>query len=193
MELPKATYPPSLRKWIDHAPEMPLGPGEPVEAGASLREMPLEAIFEEGTVHDAAMARCCLAGLLLRYNWLKASHALSQSVLNATGSYWHGIMHRREPDYGNAKYWFQKAGSHPIFPLLANAAHELNDAFRHVPEAGFLSELTSWSPGAFVDLCENVIDSGSEAEQLAVRIQREEWDLLMAYSYLAATTAQTSL
>lgn len=51
------------------------------------------------------------AGLLLWNGDLDASHTISQHIEDITGSYWHGIMHRMEPDYSNAKYWFRKVGS----------------------------------------------------------------------------------
>jgi hypothetical protein len=53
------------------------------------------------------------AGLLLWDEALDASHTISQNVHNRTGSYWHGLMHRMEGDYSNAKYWFRETGSHP--------------------------------------------------------------------------------
>ena len=46
------------------------------------------------------MAACCLCGLWLLHDFLDESHSLSQEITTDTGSYWHGIMHRREPDYG---------------------------------------------------------------------------------------------
>ena len=42
---------------------------------------------------------------------LERSHTISQSVESSIGSYVHGIMHRREGDFSNAKYWFRRAGS----------------------------------------------------------------------------------
>jgi hypothetical protein len=65
------------------------------------------------------------AGLFQIHDYLDASHELSQSIegqgRRADGDYWHAIMHRREPDYSNAKYWFRHVGSHPIFAALAEA------------------------------------------------------------------------
>jgi hypothetical protein len=49
------------------------------------------------------------AGLWLYVDDLDRSHHVSQSIETPVGSYWHGIMHRREGDFSNAKYWFRRA------------------------------------------------------------------------------------
>ena len=60
------------------------------------------------------MAAACLAGLWLHHNFLDESHTLSQDIDTTTGSYWHAIMHRREGDYGNAKYWLHRVGASDV-------------------------------------------------------------------------------
>lgn len=50
------------------------------------------------------------AGLWLYVDDLERSHTISQNIHTPAGSYWHGIMHRREGDFWNSKYWFRKAG-----------------------------------------------------------------------------------
>lgn len=54
-----------------------------------------------------------IAGLWLYADELDRSHSVSQEILTPEGSYWHGIMHRREGDFSNSKYWFYNSGSLP--------------------------------------------------------------------------------
>ena len=71
-----------------------------------------------GSIADASMAECCLSGLWLLHHFLDQSHSISQNIHTPEGSYWHGIMHRMEGDFGNSKYWFRQVGSHPVFETL---------------------------------------------------------------------------
>lgn len=56
--------------------------------------------------------------LLMSALWLYAdeldrSHTLSQQIPTEEGSFLHGMMHRREGDFSNAKYWFRSSGALP--------------------------------------------------------------------------------
>ncbi len=66
-----------------------------------------------------------LAGLLLRTGCWKESHKVAQDIESAVSNYWHGILHRMEPDSANAKYWFRRVGSHAVFPQLLQQASEI--------------------------------------------------------------------
>jgi hypothetical protein len=71
------------------------------------------------------------AGLLQLGDHLTESHEHSQQIegrgLRQAGDYWHAIHHRREPDDGNAKYWFRRVGSHPVLDELGAVLPRLAD------------------------------------------------------------------
>jgi hypothetical protein len=80
-------------------------------------------LVEETLRHPALAGRPELAaGLWLYVDDLERSHTVSQGIETQTGSYWHGIMHRREGDFGNSRYWHNRAAGHP---LLAGKQDEL--------------------------------------------------------------------
>src|SRR5205823_11995137 len=105
-----------------------------------------------GRIADQDLAAACRAALWLAFNFLDESHAISQGLHTAEGSYWHGLMHRREPDHSNASYWFRKVGTHSVFEPLRVAAAEL--AASAPPDAAFLRKQSAWDPFALNDLCE---------------------------------------
>ncbi|GMW01973.1 MAG: hypothetical protein AMXMBFR84_31090 [Candidatus Hydrogenedentota bacterium] len=59
-----------------------------------------------------------LSGIWLYIDDLERSHVISQGMTDATGAFWHGIMHRREGDFGNSHYWFKRVGHHPVTLLI---------------------------------------------------------------------------
>lgn len=131
------------------------------------------------------------AGLWLIHDFLDESHSLSQSIQGSgadrNGDYWHGIMHRREPDWSNSKYWFRRVGDHPIFFDLAViagqllASSSLSDADRWSRQLG---DAGAWDPYAFVDLCRAA--AGNEASELASVARQIQWAeilLLLAHCH----------
>ncbi len=127
------------------------------------------------------------AGLFLIYDNLETSHQLSQSIQgkgeDVNGDYWHGIMHRREPDYSNAKYWFRRVGEHPIYPQLFNVVSAMN-----LPEnSRQLLKNGKWDSFAFIDFCETCAENPHSTETKTARmIQWSEILLLMEHCYHAA-------
>ena len=148
----------------------PLGPGAARETfRPKLAALKPESLFGGGAIVDQDFARCCLSGLWLLHDFLDESHTISQEIETAGGNYWHGIMHRREPDYGNAKYWFRRVGQHPVFTPLAKAARELAAAAKiEIPrDMEFLLRQETWDPYRFIDLCESLAGHKSAAENAA--------------------------
>lgn len=94
-----------------------------------------------------------MALLWLYVDDLHRSHEISQGLPNPTGSWLHGIMHRREGDFENAKYWLRQAARHP-------ALYRMGD----------------FDPIAFVDKVREAPKSGELLDQ-----QRQEWKTLMSW------------
>lgn len=143
------------------------------EARRRLSSAQAAALFPGARAPEAA-----LAGLWLYFSCMEESHGISQEIPTAEGSFWHGILHRQEPDPGNAAYWFRRVGAHPVFPALRDEAAGLAE---RRPQAAFRPG-ARWDPFAFIDFCEEARRRpGSEAERLAMEIQRVEWQLLFDY------------
>jgi hypothetical protein len=126
--------------------------------------------------HDLAPADIsplsAYAGLLLFLGDWQRAHEVAQDIDTPDGSYWHAIIHRQEPDPGNAGYWFRQVGKHAIFPGLQSDAEEILQRY-----PGNDIKLPSvWNPTFFVDLCESA--RGTALEPLAIEIQHAEWQRL---------------
>lgn len=106
-----------------------------------------------------------LSVALLWHDHLDASHTLSQDLGDADGSYVHALMHRREGDYSNAKYWCHRAGGHAVHAALAQAT-ATGDAFL-IPKG-------RWNPDAFVDAC-------ATGDARWIPLQTREYQLLTAH------------
>jgi hypothetical protein len=173
---------------------MALGPGNPVSEKRSILAalQPRDLLPPGQPLADTHAASCCLAGLWLLYDFLEECHRICQRIHTPEGSYWHAVMHRREPDEDNSKYWWRRVGDHAIFPQLAQRAAQLASAFPERPrQASFLRDESTWQPFAFVDLCASVRDTGSPLETLCQQIQLAEWQLLFDYCYALAAGNQT--
>lgn len=123
-------------------------------------------------------AEALLSALWLWHDFLDESHVISQSLHSPTGSFWHAIMHRREGDFSNSKYWYARCADHPVLQQLPRFA---NDILHPLPADKSYLRLTcgGWDPNAFVDLAEELHHHPEDRRHpTAVALQRLEWKLL---------------
>jgi hypothetical protein len=135
-------------------------------ARTQLNRLSAGQLFPQARAPEAAMS-----GLLLYFACLDEAHRIAQDISGPEGSYWHGMMHRQEPDPANAAYWFRSVGRHAIFPSLREEA----------AAAGFHCG-ANWDPFRFIDYCESARRRpDSEEERIAMQVQLSEWQLLFDY------------
>lgn len=170
-------FPKKLLELIQKAPLPGLGAEPKCKETAKRIELSLaDSSFERGSLNEAAL--WLLAGELER------SHEVSQTIETDEGSYWHGIMHRREGDFWNAKYWFRKVGNHPVMAQLAaylsSNGHATQFAASDPLPMGELSNPTKVA-SALVDSCEKALSSQPEQLNALQRICWLEWQFLFLY------------
>jgi hypothetical protein len=175
---------------------LPLDAGRPnTEAAAQLNKLSIDAAFaharsEGGGTQpvDWEMAGCCVAGVWLLHNYLDESHTISQGIDTPSGSFWHAIMHRREGDFSNAKYWFRHVGQHLVFAELGQQAHVAASAAADADSSLKETRLRdgTWDPFAFVDLCQGVARGQTGTRELCLDVQQAEWELLFDFCYREA-------
>ncbi len=161
-----------------------LGEGQPdLAARKSLQQLTLATAFGDLQLVDLDMARCCLAGVWLLHDFLDESHVVSQQIETSTGSFWHGVMHRREGDFSNAKYWFRRVGRHDVLdelgPLLVSLAGD-----SHSKQSDALAPGGTFDPYRFVDACQAAVRDGDDA--FCRQVQQIEWELLFSYCHRRA-------
>ena len=128
------------------------------------------------------------AGLLIWHDFLDEGHGLAQNlegVPPGRGDHWHAIMHRREPDYANAKYWFRRINRPAWFAGLARFTQESAPRPPDEAWAPWIRRLVGphgWDPLAFVDFCEACSAGDLKLEWFAREVQRAEMELLLADS-----------
>lgn len=177
-------YPTAVAELLGHSVPYELVPSAgQSQARDQLSKLKPESLFPSAKITDHDMADACLSGLWLRFDFLDESHTISQDIHTATGSFWHGIMHRREPDWSNAKYWFRNAGEHAIFPDLLAAAKACAAELNLPAPAKALVDSPAWDPFAFVDLCETAHRQDGPLATFCKQVQLAEWQLLFDFCY----------
>lgn len=146
------------------------GPRAGVADAATLKRAlaePLAGLARES--RDAALALA-----LLWHDDLDGAHQLCQAHEgHPECDYVHALLHRREGDFANAKYWFHAVGSHPVFPAVAQVATALG-------QAGLVTA-GQWRPAAMVDACAAALRRERGGSTVLMQVQAAEFRALVVH------------
>lgn len=116
-------------------------------------------------------------GLLYAVDAIHEAHTFFQDAKGDLGAYWHGMMHRREGDFDNARYWFRRSGTLPVFSEMHRAAAETS---------ALMARQSNWDPYLFTGECEQARFGETESVKELVTLQRVEFEVLFDYCWRQA-------
>ena len=135
-------------------------------------------MWDEPGGEDRLVAAC-----LLYHDHHNEAHDKVQDMTDPDGSLVHAWVHRREPDYWNANYWYRQAGEHPVYRQLAARLESLPKDGAAVGVAERLAMSGTVDTMELVAACESVSRRAAD-DPVAVflrRLQDVEFELLAGH------------
>ncbi len=124
------------------------------------------------TAENPATFALVRGGVLYALDALEESHAVFQAAHGDLGAYWHGMVHRREGDFDNARYWFRQAGVLPCFSRMHR------DAAPYSPD---MAKQLNWDPYLYTGQCEQERFGAEGLDRELRELQRVEFLTLLDY------------
>jgi len=151
-------------------------PSEPLDYGAvqRLRVADEAALSGQRPIGNREMFALVRGGLFYALDSLPEAHAIFQDAKTDLGSYWHGMLHRREGDFDNARYWFRRAGVLPFFGELHRAASACS---------ALMARQSQWDPYTFTGQCEQARFGETDSLSELSSLQRAEFETLFDYCW----------
>lgn len=112
---------------------------------------------------------CARALLLLGAGDLESAHRIAQDSPGVDGAYVHGLVHRTDGDFGNAKYWFARAGVHPAGAEIFRRA---------AANSSRVAAQAVWDPALLVKWLEN---PGASKDPEVRAVAKVEAEALLEY------------
>ena len=157
----------------EHTLDVPL-PKEPTdyELVIRIREADDRTIFGDLEQPPGSPLALVRAGLFYYHNALEDSHKEAAKADGDIASYWHGMVHRREGDFENARYWMRRAGEQPVFQEMQSRAGDASPN---------MSRQSNWDPFLFIHLCEQFKYGETSYKKEIGQLQRVEFATMFDY------------
>lgn len=185
METASTVKPQVARFWAlagtAEPPDLDQGPRSGVRSSTELRDG--VGLLSADLGLSSSVSDLLLAAGLLYNDHHDEAHDMVQDLTDRDGCLIHAILHRREPDYWNASYWFRRVSAHPLYrsatPVVVAAASEpvTKMLLKRLTLSGTLD------PIALVTECENAAPAGPGSEEVRFlrRVQQAEFEALVAH------------
>ncbi|HUO57838.1 MAG TPA: hypothetical protein VMV05_06640 [bacterium] len=172
-------FPVAVAKILELAGKAPGRPLDRLEKGKPLTAGQL-------AVAKSGLNLLAQGALYLYFDCFEEAHNIANDHEGSLEGNWiHAILHRREPDAWNSKYWYARVRL-PKKASQALAQEALQRLGKAPPKEleDFQKKLTKsgeWEPEAFVDICDKVRKEApnSEPYKLLAAIQEAEWKGLL--------------
>lgn len=153
-----------------------LTPTEPLSTALLLRVRGADDAVVSGgkTIEHAGNFALVRGGLFYAIDALDEAHAFFQDAKGDLAAYCHGMLHRREGDFDNARYWYRRAGVLPCFAALHRVASEFS---------ADMARQANWDPYLLTGECEQARHGAEESLAQLVRLQRVEFDGVFDYCW----------
>ena len=160
-----------------------LTPGEPLSSDLLLRvRAAADATVSGGrSIGHAENFALIRGGLFYAIDALQEAHAIFQNVKNDLAAYWHGMMHRREGDFENARSWYRRAGALPCCAALHRAASEFS---------ADMARQAGWDAYLLTGGCERARFGEEESVAELVKLQRVEFAEVFDYTWRQCALTQ---
>lgn len=118
-----------------------------------------EAENDEIAGADGPEAMCLRSLLLMAAGDLDQAHRIVQAMSTSDGAYIHGLIHRIDDDFDNARYWFRRAGVQSATPEMYRRAAAVSASVASRPV---------WDPFLVTDMVETSRKAGVTEELKAI-------------------------
>jgi hypothetical protein len=154
----------------------PTEPGHP-DALRRVRTATEKELTGGAVLAAASYTPLIRAGLLYVYDAIDEAHRIIQDVETDEGSYWHGMVHRREGDFENARYWFRRTGKLKVFAEMHVRAASVSS---------LMGRQENWDPYVLVGQCEQARFGGDVNQKELVALQRIEFEVMFDHLWRGA-------
>lgn len=154
----------------------PTEPG-PVDALLRIRSADESELTGGAVLAHASHPHLIRAGLFYAYDAIDESHRIVQGIATDVASYWHGMLHRREGDFENARYWFRRTGRLGMFTEMHS---------RSAGVSPLMGRQMDWDPYVLVGQCEQARFGADLNQKELLALQRIEFEVMFDHLWHGA-------